>query len=480
MPAAVAGPTYDRDAMKRGVVHVGIGAFHRAHQAAVFEAALEGGDLRWGVVGVSLRSAAVRDQLVPQDGLYTLLVRDGEDARAQVIGAVLDVLVAPEDPAAVVRAIGAADTHLVTLTVTEKGYKLDRASGTLDADDGDVAHDLASLDAPRTVPGLIAAGLAVRRAAGRAAITILSCDNLPHNGALLRAGVLEMARAHDPGLADWIDREVAFPATMVDRIVPATTDADIAALAGRIGVEDRAMVKTEPFLQWVVEDRFTGPRPDFATLGVQLTDAVGPWEDAKLRLLNGAHSGIAYLGGLAGDAFVHEFVARDAGRAFVEALWDESAVTLTPPPGLDIPGYREQLMARFANSSLQHRTRQIAMDGSQKLPQRLIAPIRERRAQGLPVDALALAVAAWMRWQAGVTDAGERFAVDDPIADRLAGANGVDALLAAIGAEDLDEDTRRAIAAHLDAIERDGARAVVDRLAAGAYPRRLDSMSAEE
>lgn len=463
LPADVARPAYDRARVTRGVVHLGIGAFHRAHQAAVFEAALAAGDLRWGVTGVSLRSAAVRDQMAAQDGLYTMLVRDGAAERAQVIGAVLDVLVAPEDPGAVVEAIAAPATHLVTLTITEKGYKLDRASGALLADDADVARDLGTLDRPRTAIGLIVAGLSRRRAAGLPPPTVMSCDNLPHNGALLRGAVLAMARAHDPALAGWIAAEVAFPATMVDRIVPATTDADVAALATRLGVEDRATVKTEPFLQWVVEDRFCGPHPDFAALGVQLTQDVAPWEAAKLRLLNGAHSGIAYLGGLAGDTFVHDFVAAPEGRAFVEALWDEAAATLDPPPGLDVPAYRAALMARFANPALQHRTRQIASDGSQKLPQRLIAPIAERRARGLPVGALALAVAGWMRWQAGRTDAGEAFAIDDPAAERLREARGVDALLAVVGA-DLDREARDAIAAHLTLIEGYGARAAIRHL----------------
>ena len=212
-----------------------------------------------------------------------------------------------------------------------------------------------------------------------------------------------------PSLADWIAAEGAFPQTMVDRIVPATTPDDIAALAQRLGVEDQAMVKTEPFLQWVIEDRFCGPRPDFAALGAQLTADVAPWEEAKLRLLNGAHSGIAYLGGLAGIEFVDQFVALSQGRAFVEALWDESAATLSPPPGLDIARYRAALMARFANPALQHRTRQIAMDGSQKLPQRLVAPLLLRRADGRSVDALTLAIAAWMRWQGGIDDAGQSF-----------------------------------------------------------------------
>ncbi|MGF7149340.1 fructuronate reductase [Sphingomonas zeicaulis] len=471
LPADVVRPAYDRAAVKAGVVHLGIGAFHRAHQAAYLEAALNSGDLRWGIIGVSLRSAGVRDQMVPQEGLYTMLVRDGTAEQAQLIGAVQTVLVAPEDPAAVVAAIASPDTHLVTLTITEKGYKLDRATGGLLADDADVAHDMASLEAPRTAPGFIVAGLAARRAAGLAPLTVISCDNLPHNGALLRDAVLAMAMAHDESLVAWIAEECAFPATMIDRIVPATTDADIAALAERLGLEDRAMVKTEPFTQWVVEEKFAGERPNLAAFGVQLTDRVAPWEDAKLRLLNGSHSGIAYLGGLAGDAFVHEFVSRPAGRRFVEALWDEAQDTLDPPAGLDIPAYRAELMARFANPSLQHRTRQIAMDGSQKLPQRLLAGIAERRARGQSVGALALAVAAWMRWQAGVTDAGERFTVDDPLAEALGAANAaaatvadrVEALLGVLGIA-LDEEAKAAIATRLDTIERSGALAAVEAL----------------
>ena len=470
LPADVVRPAYDRASVRPGVVHLGIGAFHRAHQATIFEAALASGDLRWGIIGVSLRSPQVRDQLVPQDGLYTVVERDGSDERLQVIGAIVDVLVAPEDPSAVVAAIASPETHLVTLTVTEKGYKLDRATGSLQAGDPDIVQDLASLDRPRTVPGLLVAGLAARRAAGLGPLTVMSCDNLPHNGTLLRSAVLAMAQAHDPALAAWIAAEVAFPQTMVDRIVPATTDDDIARLGQTLGVTDQAMVKAEPFLQWVVEDRFAGARPDLAAFGVQLTDAVAPWEDAKLRLLNGAHSAIAYLGGLAGLDFVHEVVAIPAARAFVEALWDESATTLDPPAGLDLTAYRAALMARFANAALQHRTRQIAMDGSQKLPQRLLAPIAERRAKDLAVDTLALAVAAWIRWQSGRTDTGEAFAIDDPIADRLGSAVAgtadtgarVDALLGLLGFT-TDADLRATLVAAVDQLTQVGARAILER-----------------
>ncbi len=400
LPADVVRFGYDRRRTQAGVVHLGIGAFHRAHQAAIFDSLLEG-DPRWAVRGASLRSPGVRDQMMPQDGLYALVVREGDAEQVRVIGAVRDVLVAPEDPAALVEVLAAPETRIVTLTVTEKGYRPDPGE--------------TGLAAPRTAAGFIAAGLARRRERGLAPFAALSCDNLPDNGAHLRAAVLAAAERDDPALRDWIADRVAFPKTMVDRIVPATDPADVDALARRIGLVDEAMVKAEPFLQWVIED-FPGERPDFESAGVQMTADVAPWEDAKLRLLNGAHSAIAYLGGLAGISFVDDFVADPAGRAYVEALWDEAQETLSPPPGLDPLAYRAALMRRFANAALQHRTRQIAMDGSQKLPQRLLAPIAERLKRGLPVEALALAVAGWIRWQSGRTDEGEAFTVDDPLA----------------------------------------------------------------
>jgi len=420
LPADVARPAYDRVQVKTGVVHLGIGAFHRAHQAVVFDDALASGDLRWGVLGASLRSPGVRDQLNPQDGLYTLVVRDGSAEHLRVIGAGRGVLVGPEDPAALVAAMADADVHIVTLTVTEKGYRLDPATGDLLLDDPDVAADLADIDSPRTAPGFIVAALQARKVAGLGPFTVISCDNIPHNGKRIRAGVIAMARRIDPSLADWIEAEGAFPQTMIDRIVPATIPDDVARLTARLGVEDQGMVKAEPFTQWVIEDWFAGERPDFTAFGVQLTDAVEPWEDAKLRLLNGAHSATAYLGALSGYEHVHEAVAVPSFRAFIEALWDEAQTTLSPPPGLDVAAYRQELMARFSNSALMHRTRQIAMDGSQKLPQRLLAGAAERLAAGQGIEALALGVAAWMRWQEGVTESGETVVVDDPLAARTA------------------------------------------------------------
>jgi len=435
LPDDVIRPAYDRAAVRPGVVHLGIGAFHRAHQAAVFDDVLNAGDLRWGIVAASLRSPRVRDQMAPQDGLYTMLVRDGSSEHAQIIGAVQRVIVAPEEPLALLDALASPHTHIVTLTITEKGYKLDPATGELIEHDPQLAADLASLTRPQTAPGYLVAALAKRKALGLPPFTAISCDNLPHNGRRLRNAVLALAHRHDAPLAEWIAEEGAFPETMVDRIVPATTAEDVAALAARLDVADHAMIKTEPFTQWVIEDRFCGPRPEFGA-GVQLTAAVAPWEEAKLRLLNGAHSGIAYLGGLAGIEHVHEVLALPAARAFVEALWDEAQTTLSPPPELDIALYRRELMARFDNPTLRHRTRQIAMDGSQKLPQRLLAPIAARLATGKGIKALSLAVAAWLRWQAGQDDLGNAHDVDDPlagmIAARLKGAGTTEERVAAI------------------------------------------------
>jgi fructuronate reductase len=279
---------------------------------------------------------------------------------------------------------------------------------------------MASLAKPRTAIGSIVAALSARRDAGLPPFTAVSCDNLPDNGTLLRDAVLAMAAAHDPGLAEWIETYGAFPSSMVDRIVPATTPEAIEAHAAAHGYRDEALVETERFSQWVLQDRFAGDRPDFAAVGVTLAEDVAPWEEAKLRLLNGAHSTIAYLGGLGGIAHVHEFVASKSRRALIDRLWDESAATLDPTVGIDVAGYRTALMARFANPALRHRTAQIAMDGSQKLPQRLVAPWRARLERGLASPTIELAVAAWMAWQRGADMQDRRLAVDDPLAETTA------------------------------------------------------------
>lgn len=472
LPAATDRPAYDRS-QPVGVVHLGTGAFHRAHQATYFDALMAAGETGWMIQGASLRSARVAGQMNPQGGLYTLAVRDGHDERHRIIGAVRDVLVAPDDPAALVAALARPEVSLVTLTVTEKGYCIDPATGALRTSDPGVRADMGGLNRPQTAPGFLVAGLKARREAGLAPFTVLSCDNLPDNGQRTRHAVLELARHIDRDLAGWIESEGAFPSSMVDRIVPATTADDIDALEAATGLRDEAMVKTEPFTQWVVEDWFAGRRPRLETVGVQMTNDVAAWEKAKLRLLNGAHSAIAYLGGLAGHEFVHRAMAAPGFAAFISRLWDEAEATLDPIAGFDPAAYRSELAERFANSALQHRTFQIAMDGSQKLPQRLLNSVRDHRAAGRPVPpALTLGVAGWMRWQAGVTDAGMRFEVDDPLAEETraalsGGVRGLIALEAVFGA-DLPNDP-----AFIDALEDafallegQGAAAAVARLAA--------------
>lgn len=417
---SVARPRVASGELAEGVVHLGLGAFARAHLAYYLDEIAALGDRRWGIVGVSLRSPAVRDTLAPQDGLYTLVERDAAGESARIMASLKRVLVAIEAPAEVVAAMAQPSVHLVTLTVTEKGYGLARDRGELDATDPGIAADMTSLAKPRTAVGFIVAALKARREAGVKPFTAVSCDNLPDNGALLRRAVLAMASAHDAGLAEWIEASGAFPSSMVDRIVPATTPEAIEAHAAAYGYRDEALVATERFTQWVLQDRFAGERPDFTAAGVTMTDDVASWEEAKLRLLNGAHSTIAYLGGLGGIAHVHEFVASADRCALIDRLWDESAATLDPAAGIDVAGYRAALLERFANPALRHRTVQIAMDGSQKLPQRLVAPWRARLERGLASPTIELAVAAWMAWQRGADMQDRRFTVDDPLAETTA------------------------------------------------------------
>ncbi len=412
LPDDTARPGYHPASVGVGIVHLGIGAFHRAHQAVYVDDCLAEGAGDWRILGVSLRSPAVRDQLVPQDGLYTLVERSSGSERLRIIGSVADVLVASEDPARVIAAIADPAAHIISLTITEKGYCHDPATGALDDRNPDIVHDRANPDTPRSAIGFLAAGLAARKSAGSGPLTILSCDNLPHNGAVLRGVLTAFVASRDLALADWLAANVRFPATMVDRIVPATTDADRAALATRLGMDDAAMVKAEPFSQWVIEDDFAGPRPPFETVGAQLVADVRPFELAKLRMLNGAHSTIAYLGLMRGYSFVHQAIADPAIAATVRLLMDEAAATLPVVPGLDTAAYSSALIERFANSALDHRLAQIAMDGSQKLPQRLIGTIVDTHAAGRRSTAAAIGLAAWMRHFAGPH-------VDDPLAQRL-------------------------------------------------------------
>ncbi|WP_192181980.1 mannitol dehydrogenase family protein [Mesorhizobium amorphae] len=400
LPEQVAIPSYDRGRVAPGIVHLGVGAFHRAHQAAYVDDCLAAGETDWGIVGVSLRSADTRDALAPQDGLYSLAVRDSGGEQLRVVGSILSMLVAPEDPGAVLAVLTDPRTRIVTLTITEKAY-LRAAGGGLDAAHPDIVYDLANPYAPKTAHGFLSEALARRRAAGTPPFTVLCCDNLPANGATLHRLLVEFAALHDAAsgdadLARHIADEVAFPSSMVDRIVPATTDADRARIAGELGVEDAWPVMTEPFCQWVIEDDFPAGRPAWEKFGATMVGDVGPFEDMKLRLLNGAHSAIAYLGLLSGHATVDRAFADPAIRQFVDRLWAEAIPTLPEDAGLDTSAYTTELAERFSNTALAHRTAQIANDGSQKLPQRIVASAIECLDAGALPAHLSLVVAAWI------------------------------------------------------------------------------------
>jgi len=403
LPAGTKIPAYDRSRIAPGIVHLGVGAFHRAHQAAYVDECLAAGETGWGIVGVSLRSPDTRDALSPQDGLYTLAIRSSGEEELRVIGSIQSMLVAPEDPGAVLAALTDPRTRIVTLTITEKAY-LRAAGGGLDTAHPDIIHDLANPQMPRTAHGFLAEALTRRLAAGTPPFTVLCCDNLPANGATLHRLLTEFAAlrdgslsaAGDTGIADHIANQVAFPSSMVDRIVPATTDADRTRIKGQLGVADAWPVMTEPFCQWVIEDNFPQGRPAWEQFGVTMVSDVGPFEDMKLRLLNGAHSGIAYLGLLSGHATVDRAFADPAIRKFVDGLWAEAIPALPEDAGLDTATYTAELAERFSNTALAHRTAQIANDGSQKLPQRIIASAIECLEAGTEFVHLTLVVAAWI------------------------------------------------------------------------------------
>ncbi|KRE14776.1 mannitol dehydrogenase [Bosea sp. Root483D1] len=477
LPAAVRRPGYDRSKLTPGIVHLGLGAFTRAHMCEFTDDALETEFGAWGIIGASLQRPDQRDRLKPQDGLYTFLKRAPSGPELRVIGSVLDVLVAPESPQALVARLAAPETKIVSLTVTEKGYCHDPATGKLKADHPDIVHDLANPDAPRSAVGLIVAGLAARKAAGLSPFTALCCDNLPSNGHVLAGLVRDFAALRDDRLTAWIEANGAFPSTMVDRIVPATTDADIAEVASLLGLDDAAPVIGEPFRQWAVEDIFAAGRPRWHEVGAQMVSEVAPFEFMKLRMLNGAHSSLAYLGYLAG----HETVAAASGdpvfARFLQGLWAEIIPAVPAPQGVDLKTYAADLLARFQNPAIKHRTWQIAMDGSQKLPQRLLGTIRERLKAGAPIEHLSLGVAAWMSYVTGTDETGAAIDVRDPLAAEFAlraKALGRDAValstalfgIGAIFGDDLPREQRftRAVAGHLDSLFQKGAKATAAAL----------------
>lgn len=420
----VAVPGYGRTAVGPGIVHFGVGGFHRAHQAMYLDRLMNDGKaLDWGIVGVGVlpQDRRMYDVLAAQDCLYTLVVKHPDGMlEPRVIGSIVDYLYAPDDPAAVLDRMLDPATRIVSLTITEGGYHVNQVTGELDASDPGLAADLVPGATPGTVFGFVVEALARRQAAGVPPFTVMSCDNIPGNGQVARKMLTSFARLKDPLLADWIEAEVRFPNSMVDRITPVTADADREALAARFGVEDGWPVVCEPFTQWVLEDDFGGGRPAFEDVGVQLVEDVEPYELMKLRLLNASHQALCYLGYLDGYRYAHE-VCQD--KLFVDFLLgymdQEGAPTLPPVPGVDLDRYKHQLIERFANPEVRDTLARLCAESSDRIPKWLLPVVREQLAAGRGISRSALVVASWARYAEGVDEQGQPIEVVDRLKDTV-------------------------------------------------------------
>lgn len=447
-----------------GVLHIGAGAFHRAHQAAYTDAALAAKEGDWRIVAVSLRSTELVDALAAQDGLYSLTERGADGGRTRIVGSIAETIAAARDMDAAPEAFCREGIRVVTLTVTEKAYGLDRKRMDIDENHPAVAADLAAPRRPSGVLGIVTEGLRRRRARSLPPPAILCCDNLPENGALLRAGVIGFARRADPELADWIAANVAFPSSMVDRITPVATSETLAQARSATGFDDLAAVECEAFTQWVIEDHFPRGRPAWEQAGATFVSDVTPFEKMKLRMLNGAHSLIAWSGFVAGHKYVRDAMQDAALAGLTDRYMRAAAATLDMTPGFDLDDYRQDLLTRFANPSIAHQTYQIAMDGTEKLPQRILAPATEALTAGRDTGLFAFAAAAWMRYCRGVDEKGRPYDLRDPreaeIKAAIAGCETAGAIsgallnLAGVFPEPLiqSESFRTACTAHLDAM----------------------------
>jgi len=421
--ARAALPTYERGSLTPSILHIGVGGFHRAHQALYLDKlAQEGVTTAWGERGVGLLPGDKRmaEALAPQDCLYTLVERDADGDKARIVGSMTSYLFAPAAPEDVLEALAAPATKIVSLTITEGGYNVDQHTGVFDADNKAIQEDVARGDHPATVFGYLCAGLERRRKAGVAPFTVLSCDNLPGNGVVARTAITSFARMRDDALASWIEANVAFPDGMVDRITPQTTDDDRAFVTEEFGVDDAWPVMAETFTQWVLADAFCNGRPPLEKVGVQLVSDVHPYETMKLRLLNASHQAMAYLGYLAGCRYADETMGDDDLRTFIARLMDDEVTALLPPvPGIDLALYKRTLIERFSNPKIKDTLARLATDGSDRMPKFLLPSLKEALETGQPHRLLTLAVAGWFRYLRGVDERGQTIAIADPLADEL-------------------------------------------------------------
>ena len=480
LPAEVAPPAYDRAATTTGIVHFGVGNFHRAHQAMYLDALLARGFSDWGICGVGILEGdkAMRDALRAQDNLYTLVesAPDGTNV-ARVIGSIREYLYAPDDPEAVLAKLADPATRIVSLTITEGGYSIDDATGEFAPQDPLTLRDLEpGADPPSSVLGYIVAGLARRRAAGIPPFTVMSCDNIQGNGHVARKAVMAFAERKDPELAAWIGEHVAFPNSMVDRITPATTDATREWVKAEYGIEDRWPVRCEDFTQWVLEDDFPTGRPPLELVGVQVVDDVLPYELMKLRLLNATHQMMAYPGALAGERLVHD-VARDPlfSGLLLDYMHREAIPTLQPVPGIDLDAYCQQLIDRYSNEAIRDTLARLAFDASARIPKFLLPVLRHQLETGGDIRRSAFTLAAWARFMEGLDENGDPTPIEDRWAAELAEAARAEAERPGAFLEfrpvfgDLGENPRlrEAYVGYRKAIAGKGVRVAIAEIAAG-------------
>jgi len=418
----VAKPTYLDSDTQHGIAHFGVGGFHRAHQAFYTDALMDQGrDLDWSICGIGLRpeDRKVRDDLAGQDYLYTLFeLGDSDDTQSRIIGSISNMLLAEDSIQAVIDKLASPHIRIVSLTITEGGYCIDDSTGEFMAQLPQIQQDLAQPHAPRTVFGVLCAALAQRRANHTPAFTVMSCDNLPHNGNVARKALLAFAALSNPDLHDWIAANVSFPNAMVDRITPMTSNAHRLQLHDQLGIDDAWPVVCEPFIQWVLEDKFSNGRPAWETVGVQLTDDVTPYEEMKIKLLNGSHLALTYLGFLKGYRFVHETMNDPLFVRYMRAYMDlDVTPQLAPVPGIDLSEYKDTLVARFSNQAIADQLERVCSDGSSKFPKFTIPTINRLIADGQETKRAALVVAAWALYLQGVDENGVRYRIPDPRAD---------------------------------------------------------------
>ncbi len=418
LPSHVDTFRYDRSALQSGIVHLGVGAFHKAHMAWYLDQYLDHDPSDWTIIGASFRGKSVRDDLASQDYLYSVLVKDNQQAKHRVIGAIREVIFVPEAVEQLLLAIAQPSTKIVSLTVTEKGYCHEPATGQLDTNRPEISHDLNALESPQSVIGVLVQALRLCYQQGGKPFVVLSCDNLPSNGKLLRQVILDFAHIVDPNLEQWIAENVAFPCSMVDRIVPRTQESSFQELEASLGTTDMAGCVTEGFSQWVVEDQFPQGRPALEKVGVQFVEDVTPYETMKLRLLNGTHSAIAYVGQLLGYEFVYETMEDLDFKNFILTMMLDEILPSLLSLGTEehLRPYCHQLIQRYENKNLLHRTLQIAMDGSQKIPQRWLNTLQYQRQQNGRIHCFSVALAAWIKFTSGKNLSGDSVEVNDPMA----------------------------------------------------------------